>query len=442
MLDRKLPSLRSAVAVFALAAATGLPAPAPASDFAGPGESRGHGFPVGPGLYRLHGTDPALPYDDLKPLRRIIGHARIVGLGESVHTNGSFYEMKHRLFRFLVEEMRFRAFGFESPWVDAELAREYVESCQGSSTAAVSSLFRVWRSTETLALLEWMCRWNQEHPRDPVHFYGFDIQNSGDQNTGPLLVFLARLGYGEGDPLVEGIQACDGAELTYFPDQPYPEELYQQCQSALSATAELFEESRREIIRATSRDDVAWARIHLVSAQSWQELIFFLASDFHRAYAARDQGMAFVAAAIRDIRFPRARVALWAHNGHINKNGPDASNGLTTMGTFLDEAFGRFYVSLALAAYETYLEWPWIDRCGGPFFLFGSNPVEPLLQATGESALLVDFDPRGQRPGFFTPGIEYSVGGLGGLPEEHWDGMVYFEVARAMDPLFDEPPCP
>ena len=440
------PALRSLVTLFALICVSWSPATSLASSPGGPEEAseerRGHSNRVGPGLYRLQGTDPELPDDDLRPLRSLIGNATFVGLGESDHTNGSFYEMKHRVFRFLVEKMHFRAFGFETPWVEAELAREYVETCQGSSLDALRSLFAVWESTETLALLEWMCQWNQEHPRDPVHFYGFDIQNFGSLNTDPLLEFLDRLGYGEGDPLTEGIQACDGAETIYFPDQLYPEALYEQCQAALSATAELFEQDKRAIIRATSRQDLAWARVHLVSAQSWQEEIFFIDSDFFRSYAARDRGMAFVAAAIRKIRFPHARVALWGHNGHVIKNGPSADNGLTTMGTFLDEAFGRRYVSLALAAFETYFEWPWIGLCGGPFFFFGLNPVEPLLQATGESALLVDFDPRGNRPSFFAPDTAYSIGGIGGIPEDHFDGMIYLEVARAMDPLFNAPTCP
>ena len=61
------------------------------------------GFPILPGIYRLHGSTPGLPQDDLEPLRQIIGNARIVSLGESVHTSGGYYEMKHRAFRFLVE---------------------------------------------------------------------------------------------------------------------------------------------------------------------------------------------------------------------------------------------------------------------------------------------------------------------------------------------------
>ncbi|HSF42349.1 MAG TPA: erythromycin esterase family protein, partial [Thermoanaerobaculia bacterium] len=79
------------------------------------------GYPVQPGVWRLpHGNDPTLPLDDLEPLRSLIGKATVVGLGETIHTSGGYYRMKHRAFRFLVEKMGFRVFAFESPWENAE----------------------------------------------------------------------------------------------------------------------------------------------------------------------------------------------------------------------------------------------------------------------------------------------------------------------------------
>lgn len=38
------------------------------------------GDPVRPGVWRLHGTDPALSQDDLAPLKTLIGKATVVGL--------------------------------------------------------------------------------------------------------------------------------------------------------------------------------------------------------------------------------------------------------------------------------------------------------------------------------------------------------------------------
>ena len=103
-------------------------------------EAKKGGTPVGRGLWRLAGDDPFLgSSDDLAPLRRMVGKATVVGLGEGWHTSGGFYKMKHRIFRDLVENMGFRAFGIESHWVSGEKANQYVQTCEGSPEEALDS---------------------------------------------------------------------------------------------------------------------------------------------------------------------------------------------------------------------------------------------------------------------------------------------------------------
>lgn len=50
-------------------------------------------------------VDPAAPLGDLTPLRRAIGDAEIVGLGESTHGAAEEETLKHRTLRLLVERM-------------------------------------------------------------------------------------------------------------------------------------------------------------------------------------------------------------------------------------------------------------------------------------------------------------------------------------------------
>src|SRR5215203_6131502 len=90
---------------------------------------KGSGYLVKPGIWRLDGNDPDLESTaDLEALRPMIGDASVVALGESYHTSGGLYVMKHRIFRFLVEKMGFRAFSIESYWEGAEAAARYVQT--------------------------------------------------------------------------------------------------------------------------------------------------------------------------------------------------------------------------------------------------------------------------------------------------------------------------
>jgi hypothetical protein len=167
-------------------------------------------FELRPGIYTFDGYDHTLPTDDLAVFGAMVGEAEVVGLGESAHTSGGYYRSKQRLFRYLVEELGFRAFAFESPWSDAELVKEYVETCEGDSrNAVVGGLFPAWECETVLEMVEWMCEYNQAHPDDPVGFWGFDIQQPWDD--GPLLVSYVDDNVESPTELIEGIERCNGA---------------------------------------------------------------------------------------------------------------------------------------------------------------------------------------------------------------------------------------
>ncbi|MGI9037473.1 MAG: amidohydrolase family protein [Gemmatimonadota bacterium] len=59
---------------------------------------------------RLSTVEAGSGFDDMQGLRDVVGDARIVLLGEPTHGNREVYQLKHRVFEFLVEEM-----GFDAP---------------------------------------------------------------------------------------------------------------------------------------------------------------------------------------------------------------------------------------------------------------------------------------------------------------------------------------
>lgn len=395
------------------------------------------GYPIDRGLWRLNGTDPSLPFDDLEPLRQIVGGAQYVSLGETIHTSGGFYEMKHRVFRFLVERMGFRVFGMETSWYKADnIMERYVQTCAGTPQDAVKGLFQVWRSTETMALAQWMCEWNQAHPHDRVHFYGFDSQAQAPQDGQALIAFLGRLGIGSGDSRVEGIRVCDGVEEDWVLEGlPYPPELYEQCVAALNGTAAYFDANEKGIRRQTSKEDLAWARVYLVGLRGWEIAAYYSETDVERSVDARDEAMAYLVEAIRDLRFPHERTVLWAHNSHIAKRGAEAYFG-PDMGTHLEESLGNKYRAIGLTARETFVDWIYLDLCG--LFLIPNGPgsIEHVFSSLGPgtgspSGVLADLE---AHPPFLTPGATYTLGGASMVPVQQFDAVIYLDVSRKMTP--------
>ena len=391
------------------------------------------GIPVGPGLWRLHGEDPNLgSTDDLAPLRRMIGKATVVGLGESWHFSGDFYKMKHRIFRDLVQNMGFRAFGIESHWVSGEKANQYVQTCEGSPEEALDLHITVWQSVELRDLLQWMCEWNQAHPNDRVHYFGFDIQGGllGPNVDGSgLIAFLGRIGIPEEHSWVSGIRACEGVTVSH-PANQIPLEVHQQCMTALTEIEGHFQRNGRSIEEQTSEEDFFFARLQVLSLKAWQEEVFLIAGDFARGFNKRDEGMAKVFFLLREKNFPKAKTVVWAANIHVAR--ALVPNGARPIGSFLADRLGSDYVNFALVAWRSELDY--FGECLVEDAVPGS--VAERLHALGEDFLLVDL----ARSNYLRPRVQ-EMGTFPFLPRRHFNGILYQETSEYMHPT-DWTACP
>ncbi len=305
-------------------------------------------------------------------------------------------------------------------------------------------LFNIYRSTETAELLQWMCDWNESHPHpgDKLHVYGFDVQRQALPAANALIAYLGEIGVGEEDPWVAGIRACDGVVETFFPARPFPAERYEQCQQALAEVAAFFDDNERSVERASSREALGWARVHLVVQQAWQGQIHYTAlRDFLRLYDARDRGMAYLAEAIHGLRYRHEKVMLWAHNAHLTTAGADYV-GIEGLGDFLRASLGRDYKVVGMVGSEIFANWPGAGQCGlRDLSVPGEVAVEEQLEAVGEATLLLDLRPKGHEQPLLEPGIVYSVADGVMVPAEGLDGLLYLRSSAAMHPL-GSPSCP
>ncbi|HKE13886.1 MAG TPA: erythromycin esterase family protein, partial [Kofleriaceae bacterium] len=128
----------------------------------------------------LSGVEAGAGTADMAPLAASIGRARVVALGEATHGTREFFQMKHRMFEYLVSERGFTVFAIEANWPESLAVNRYVLTGEGDPKAALAGLyFWTWNTEEVLALIEWMRAWNADpaHARK-VKFFGFDMQFS------------------------------------------------------------------------------------------------------------------------------------------------------------------------------------------------------------------------------------------------------------------------
>lgn len=117
---------------------------------------------------RTHGHSVAAldldaPLDDLAPLAEIVGSARVVGLGESSHHVREFYQVRHRMLRFLVERCGFTVFAVEAPFTGSELLDDWLGGAPAEIEEVAAAIpLSLGEVPELHDVLHWLRTYNRQ----------------------------------------------------------------------------------------------------------------------------------------------------------------------------------------------------------------------------------------------------------------------------------------
>ncbi len=115
-------------------------------------------------------------FDDMQPLKRMIGDARIVELGEATHGSREFFQLKHRMVEFLASQMGFTIFSIEANMPEAYRLNDFVLNGNGDPKQLLKGMyFWTWDSEEVLDMILWMREFNRSG-KGRIEFTGFDMQ--------------------------------------------------------------------------------------------------------------------------------------------------------------------------------------------------------------------------------------------------------------------------
>jgi erythromycin esterase len=339
-------------------------------------------------------TDPDASLSDLEPLRAMIGSSRLVGLGEGTHGTREFFRMKHRILKYLVANMGFTHFAIEATSPESDDMNRYVLTGDGDPARWLSRLyFWTWNTQEVLDMVRWMREWNLTAPADKrVQFVGFDMQSPGAAMDSVFL-FVQRVDAANSSQVADR-HAClvpyrnqgrtPGRPITEYAAKSATERTA--CAAAAQGVID-FLKSRRTAYEAASSPAKYQAVLHAAQLVQQFERVASVSSNSAAGSRARDLAMAENVMWIRDQAGPTAKIALWAHNGHIN-----AISGL--MGGHLRAAYGTDYLTLGFAFGLGDLNaiGPTISGSlrSWPASLQPKTSIEAVFVGTGKPGLLLD----------------------------------------------------
>jgi erythromycin esterase len=256
---------------------------------------------------------PDAPRAELEPLRRIVGQARIVALGEATHGSHEFFAFKRRALEFLVAELGFTDFAIENGWEETEAADRWIQGGAGELKDALKVLSPLWQTAEYASILSWMRTWNA----DPAHttkirLHGLDLSNPRDPAR-EVKAYLERVDEaiaGDFGPLLDKIGGLSaGGRGGTGPTQEGTD---------LAGLLTIFDELHADWSAATSEAEWARARrcAHVVQ-QFWIQQRERSGLD---QMGFRDRFMADTARWIL-AQDPARKLVLSAHNGHVSRDG-------------------------------------------------------------------------------------------------------------------------
>jgi erythromycin esterase len=361
-------------------------------------------------------------FADLERLKRIVGDARIVMLGEISHGDGTTMLAKSRLVRYLHERMGFDVLAFETPLYDMWKAWSQIREGRDVTSALQGALVPVWsRSPQVAELLAYATR--EASSKHPLALTGFDMQPGVRSREGLLLRELDAFA---GQLDIESPLTTPGSSTRTLAEQvlagrfganllPAPDE------SSRAAFAERLARFARQLTAASTsrtRASVGYWRQIVLNLKSYAEMVWFErehADDREwTAFNMRDKQNGENLLWLANEAFRGRKVVVWGATVHLMRNASsidatiDPGNARRSYATAVPAGdvvwrrLGRAMFSIGFTSYEG------VNGIGAPGDPQGfrsqvredqdpSIELEELLNAARFDYALVDF--RHRAPG-------------------------------------------
>jgi len=282
-------------------------------------------------------------FSDLAGLKKAIGDAHIVLLGEQTHGGGTTYSAKVRLVKFLHQEMNFEVMAFESGMYDCAKIYKQIQLGGFMEKEVQNSMFYMYaNSTEVKPLFSYMDA--QKNMKTPLLFTGMDSQHTGEKSQTSLVIDLKNYLDKNGSKNTEG----KSWEL-----------FNRKVTDIIAMNRQVTEEDKAsfyqflDVLKAEIKEMNSEDQYFPENSGFWLQILKSIESQAKRYWGTiedmdRDRQMADNMSWLINNPFKGKKVIVWAHNFHIAR-GMDP---ILPMGYFLKKEYKDKMYAIGFTGYD------------------------------------------------------------------------------------------
>ncbi|MGE1218249.1 erythromycin esterase family protein [Bacillus toyonensis] len=294
----------------------------------------------------LKTTEPSKPFEDLKPLKKMIGSAQYVGLGENTHGSSEIFTMKFRLVKYLVTEMGFTNFTMEEDWGNGLKLNEYIQTGKGNPREFLKLLYP---TDEIIAMIEWMKDYNADPSnKKKIQFIGLDLKTMDQSVFNKVIDYVKQHRpdlRAEVEENYKDLSSFTGSIQEYMNLAP---EMKAKFKANAEKVAQLLKDEKEQTNKDVGSSEYIWVKATANAIEKFTTML--LSNDYPNVIKLHEQYLADHAMWAQETF--GGKTIVWAHNIHMAKGIIDEKLYPYAAGQFLKERLDNNYVTIGSTTTE------------------------------------------------------------------------------------------